>query len=69
VDDKSDFNADPLFEDAMLLFMNGSFVGLKLSRASRSCVAGRSPLTERATPPAADILLLSFDMPDMMVSS
>lgn len=40
-----DMNAHPLSPEAMLLFMNGPFAGLKLSGASRSCVAGRSPLT------------------------
>ncbi|MBW1899367.1 MAG: aldehyde:ferredoxin oxidoreductase, partial [Deltaproteobacteria bacterium] len=43
--EKADFSAEPLSEGAMLLFMNGPFAGLRLSGASRSCVAGRSPLT------------------------
>jgi len=40
-----DLNADPLSPEAMLIFMNGPFAGLKLSGASRNSVAGRSPLT------------------------
>jgi aldehyde:ferredoxin oxidoreductase len=43
--EKADFKVDPLSSEALLLFMNGPFAGLKLSGASRSCVAGRSPLT------------------------
>jgi aldehyde:ferredoxin oxidoreductase len=43
--DKADFNADALSPEAMLIFMNGPFSGLKLSGASRNSVAGRSPLT------------------------
>lgn len=43
--DKGDFNADALSPEAMLIFMNGPFSGLKLSGASRNSVAGRSPLT------------------------
>jgi len=43
--DRGDFDADPLSPQAMLLFMNGPFAGLKLSGTSRSSVAGRSPLT------------------------
>ena len=39
------FYADPLSPEAMLIFMNGPFAGLRLSGASRNCVAGRSPLT------------------------
>jgi aldehyde:ferredoxin oxidoreductase len=38
------FNADPLSPDAMLIFANGPFAGLKLPGASRNCAAGRSPL-------------------------
>lgn len=40
-----DFAADPLSPEAMLIFMNGPLAGLRLSGASRNCVAGRSPLT------------------------
>jgi aldehyde:ferredoxin oxidoreductase len=36
---------DPLAPEAMLIFMNGPFAGLKLSGASRNSVAGCSPLT------------------------
>lgn len=36
---------DPLAPEAMLIFMNGPFAGLKISGASRSSVAGCSPLT------------------------
>ena len=43
--EEGDFNADPLSPEAMLIFMNGPFAGLKLSGASRNSVAGRSPLT------------------------
>jgi aldehyde:ferredoxin oxidoreductase len=43
--DKGDFNADALSPEAMLIFMNGPFAGLKLSGASRNSLAGRSPLT------------------------
>ena len=43
--ERGDFDADPLSPEAMLIFMNGPFAGLKLSGASRNSVAGRSPLT------------------------
>ena len=43
--EQGDFGADPLAPEAMLIFMNGPFAGLKLSGASRNSVAGRSPLT------------------------
>jgi len=43
--EQGNFNADPLSPEAMLIFMNGPFAGLKLSGASRNSVAGRSPLT------------------------
>ncbi|MHB8091669.1 MAG: aldehyde ferredoxin oxidoreductase family protein [Syntrophales bacterium] len=39
------FDLDPLDPEAMLIFMNGPFAGLKLSGASRGSVAGGSPLT------------------------
>jgi aldehyde:ferredoxin oxidoreductase len=39
------FDADPLSPEAMLIFMNGPFAGLKLSGTSRMSVGGRSPLT------------------------
>ena len=39
------FDVDPLAPEAMLIFMNGPFAGLKISGASRNSVAGRSPLT------------------------
>ncbi len=40
-----DFGAGPLSPEAMLIFMNGPFAGLKLSGASRTSAGGRSPLT------------------------
>jgi aldehyde:ferredoxin oxidoreductase len=43
--ERGNIQADPLSPEAMLIFMNGPFAGLKLSGASRSSVAGRSPLT------------------------
>jgi aldehyde:ferredoxin oxidoreductase len=43
--ERGDFSADPLSPEAMLIFMNGPFAGIKLSGASRNSVAGRSPLT------------------------
>jgi aldehyde:ferredoxin oxidoreductase len=43
--ERGDFDADPLSPAAMLIFMSGPFAGLKLSGASRGCVAGTSPLT------------------------
>ena len=43
--ERGNIQADPLSAEAMLIFMNGPFAGLKLSGASRSSVAGRSPLT------------------------
>ncbi len=43
--ERGDFKADPLSPEAMLLFMNGPFAGLRLSGASRNSVAGCSPLT------------------------
>jgi len=43
--ERGNFSADPLSSEAMLIFMNGPFAGLKLSGASRNSVAGRSPLT------------------------
>jgi len=43
--ERGDIAADPLSPEAMLIFMNGPFAGLKLSGASRNSVAGRSPLT------------------------
>ena len=39
------FDIDPLAPEAMLIFMNGPFAGLKISGASRNSVAGCSPLT------------------------
>src|SRR5512137_788321 len=39
------FDVDPLAPEAMLIFMNGPFAGLRLSGASRNSVAGCSPLT------------------------
>ncbi|MFH1080193.1 MAG: aldehyde ferredoxin oxidoreductase family protein [Pseudomonadota bacterium] len=39
------FDIDPLAPEAMLMFMNGPFAGLKISGASRNSVAGCSPLT------------------------
>jgi aldehyde:ferredoxin oxidoreductase len=39
------FDIDPLAPEAMLLFMNGPFAGLRISGASRNSVAGCSPLT------------------------
>ncbi|MDZ4165041.1 MAG: aldehyde ferredoxin oxidoreductase family protein [Smithellaceae bacterium] len=43
--ERGDFEADPLSPEAMLILMNGPLAGLRLSGASRNCVAGRSPLT------------------------
>lgn len=43
--DHGDMEAEALSPEALLLFMNGPFAGLRLSGASRSCVAARSPLT------------------------
>ncbi len=43
--ERGNFDTDPLSPDAMLIFMNGPFAGLRLSGASRNSVAGRSPLT------------------------
>ncbi|MBW6484856.1 MAG: aldehyde ferredoxin oxidoreductase family protein [Syntrophobacterales bacterium] len=43
--ERGDFSLDPLAPEAMLIFMNGPFAGLKLSGASRGSVAGCSPLT------------------------
>jgi aldehyde:ferredoxin oxidoreductase len=43
--ERGSFAADPLSPEAMLIFANGPFAGLKLSGASRNSVAGRSPLT------------------------
>jgi aldehyde:ferredoxin oxidoreductase len=43
--DRGNYTADPLSPEAMLVFMNGPFAGLKMSGASRNSVAGRSPLT------------------------
>jgi aldehyde:ferredoxin oxidoreductase len=43
--ERGDFSAAPLSPEAMLIFMNGPFAGIKLSGASRNSVAGRSPLT------------------------
>jgi len=43
--ERGDFDAGPLSPEAMLLFINGPFAGLKLSGTSRNSVAGRSPLT------------------------
>ncbi len=43
--ERGNFSADPLSPEAMLIFMNGPFAGLKISGASRNSVAGRSPLT------------------------
>lgn len=42
---RGNIQADPLSPEAILLLMNGPFAGLKLSGASRSSIAGRSPLT------------------------
>ena len=43
--ERGDFDTPPLSPEAMLIFMNGPFAGLKLSGASRHSTAGRSPLT------------------------
>ncbi|MDD5168778.1 MAG: aldehyde ferredoxin oxidoreductase N-terminal domain-containing protein, partial [Syntrophales bacterium] len=43
--DRGRFDIDPLAPEAMLIFMNGPFAGLRLSGASRNSVAGCSPLT------------------------
>ena len=39
------FDIDPLAPEAMLIFTNGPFAGIKVSGASRNSVAGCSPLT------------------------
>lgn len=43
--ERGNLDVDPLSPEAMLIFMNGPFAGLKLSGASRNSLAGRSPLT------------------------
>lgn len=43
--ENGNFEADPLSPEAMLIFMNGPFAGLRISGASRNSVAARSPLT------------------------
>ena len=43
--ERGNFDADPLSPEAMLIFMDGPFAGLKLSGVSRHSTAGRSPLT------------------------
>jgi aldehyde:ferredoxin oxidoreductase len=43
--ERGDFDAAPLSPEAMLLFMNGPFAGMKISGVSRHSTAGRSPLT------------------------
>ncbi len=43
--ERGDFSADPLSPNALLIFALGPFAGLRLSGASRGCVAGCSPLT------------------------
>ena len=43
--ERGNFSLDPLNSEALLIFMNGPFAGLKLSGASRGSVAGCSPLT------------------------
>ncbi|MBW2544903.1 MAG: aldehyde ferredoxin oxidoreductase family protein [Deltaproteobacteria bacterium] len=43
--ERGNFDAEPLSPEAMLIFMNGPFAGLKLSGVSRHSTAGRSPLT------------------------
>jgi aldehyde:ferredoxin oxidoreductase len=43
--ERGNFALDPLDPEAMLIFTNGPFAGLKLSGASRGSVAGCSPLT------------------------
>lgn len=43
--EKGDFSADPLSPEALLVFALGPLAGLRLSGASRGCVAGCSPLT------------------------
>jgi aldehyde:ferredoxin oxidoreductase len=43
--ERGDFTTNALAPEALLIFMNGPFAGLKLSGASRNSVAGRSPLT------------------------
>ncbi|MBN2178208.1 MAG: aldehyde ferredoxin oxidoreductase family protein [Deltaproteobacteria bacterium] len=43
--ERGNFEAEPLSPEAMLIFMNGPFAGLKLSGVSRHSTAGRSPLT------------------------
>jgi aldehyde:ferredoxin oxidoreductase len=43
--ERGDFDAAPLSPEAMLIFMNGPFAGMKISGVSRHSTAGRSPLT------------------------
>jgi aldehyde:ferredoxin oxidoreductase len=43
--ENGDFKADPLSPESLLIIMNGPMAGLKISGASRCCVAGCSPLT------------------------
>ena len=43
--DRASWDADALSPQAMLMFLNGPFAGLKLSGASRFSAAARSPLT------------------------
>ena len=42
--DQGAFEADPLAPEAMLVFMNGPFAGLKLSGASRNSIASALPI-------------------------
>ena len=43
--ERGDLNAEPLSPEAMLIFANGPFAGVRLPGASRNAVGGRSPLT------------------------
>jgi aldehyde:ferredoxin oxidoreductase len=43
--DRGSFSADPLSPEALLILALGPLAGLRLSGASRGCVAGCSPLT------------------------
>ncbi len=43
--DRAVWDAEPLSPEAILMFLNGPFAGLKLSGASRFSAAARSPLT------------------------
>ncbi len=43
--DRADFSLDPFSPESLLMFINGPLAGLRMSGASRTCAAARSPLT------------------------